>query len=1174
MANRLSFKWLLGLAASLVLTPLAFGLGLGEITIHSNLNQPLDAEVQITSATRDELSSLILSVPDKEVFDRYDVELISILNDLQFQVVNKPDGSRVVRVTSSRVVQDPFLTFLMEANWSQGRILREYTVLVDPPLFIPSQQSSSATETTPYVAPAVTGTESSSVAQGNVQRDEVRVGLPPQTYPGDRYRQEVGGESGQSYQVRRGDTLWEIANDMKPDSSFSVNQTMMAIYRTNQEAFDGNINRLKANRVLRIPDRVAISRITREIANEEVRAQTRSWRESVGRGTSTSLSASSGSISGQDAGSSASSNSGASPLARDEGGTLVLKVPDLSTDQTLSAGSGDGNASGSVDAAGQARIQELEQKVAEFERLLALQNNEMNALKEQLKQQYQIGTTDTTLDGLPVDNTNTGSVDTTTGAGTEIATDTGAGTSIPDTTTGGGEIDATIDTPTEPEIPVVNVSQPESAFDLAGLLQKIAFGLGGLLLVGGGGLFAYRKIKKGPSRDTLFVDDDLDLAAESIAEKVKTKISSKYEDTGLSSEIEVGETSFEEAGIEPPLSLDAPDEPEAPTEPVDLDLTGELQVTTTHTTQEMEALDGGESIESDQALPFEDTTLADASSTSLQLDQNDPLAETDFHMAYGLYDQAAELMQTAITENDSFEFKEKLLEVFFVSGNKEEFARYASEIKKEAKDNHQGSWENIVIMGKQLAPENELFSGDVGAPGLDDGLDFKLDETGSIQVDQLDIDQSLFGGDAPQDETPAEVDLDLGAADESSKEEFDDGESDDDLESVLESGEESAEEHEFALDLDEQLGLPDAPVAGVAASDDALDLDLDLDLPDAPVDLEEAIEDFSMDLDATLSGVEGISESSGEDTAESPIASWDPGDTDAVEVAELEDIDPTIMAELKNDDLTMTEEVKIADILDLDIGSPSNKEAADVDLDFSDLDLGAADLNESDDDESETTQDFGFDLDKSDDIDVIADAPDFDQSASEDASAEHDFSEALGSVADESTKQMKASDSLDLILDDGLESTTEGALDLDLEQMFGESGEEAFADDTLQSMLPDGVSDTDSGTMQLESILDKDKSEDRFSTEFQVVDDDQHTETATLSDDELSAMGLSDSGPDILGGLGDADAVDEVGTKLDLARAYIEMDDPDNAKGILQEVIEEGNDAQRSEAKDILITLG
>jgi pilus assembly protein FimV len=148
-----------------------------------------------------------------------------------------------------------------------------------------------------------------------------------------------------------------------------------------------------------------------------------------------------------------------------------------------------------------------------------------------------------------------------------------------------------------------------------------------------------------------------------------------------------------------------------------------------------------------------------SSETAINLDQGDPLAEADFHMAYGLYDQAADLIRIAISREPARrDLKLKLLEVFFVWGNKEQFLQTAHELAGTRAEAAPGEWEKILIMGKQLAPEDELFSGGAAVTGAAaGGVDLNL-EGGQSRVDF-----DLLGESAPVD-VPQGVDLDIGAA--------------------------------------------------------------------------------------------------------------------------------------------------------------------------------------------------------------------------------------------------------------------------------------------------------------------------------------------------------------------------------------------------------------------------
>ena len=1110
MEIRMSKKWLIAIASTLLFAPTTWGLGIGEIDIKSKLNQPLDAEIQITSASSSELRDVVFSIPNADVFARYNLDRPQVLNSVRFVVENRDSGNKVIRLASSQVVKDPFLTFLIQADWPQGRMLREYTVLVDPPLFVPNK---SAAQTQAYVDNAVVSNRATTNSQGSIDgRNEAsNSGRASNNLNSGNYAR--ANAAGDSYRVKRGDTLWEIANSIKPDDSFSVNQTMIAIFRNNPEAFDGNINRLKAGQVLSVPTRNQINTLSQESANQVVRTQTRDWRDNTrdSRATSTSTT--------KNASSSGSNNTGnqtVSPESKE--GRLELKVPNLDAESESTGvdakqeGLGGSNVDSQV-------VSELQAKVDEFERLLSAKDNELALLQQELAKAR-------TQEGTESQNTETGEVEAAVIEGTETETPVDASESGPDTTT-----ETIVETPviTAPVITTPEVVEPEKAplittpeedkGDLFSLLKKIAIGLG-LALLGLFGFLFIRNRNSGPSHDTLFVDEDLDTTVEDIAERVKTKIGNKYSGTA---EVEILK--------EPVPSIESDDDQaSSEDESIDIDFgsedvgdTAEVGIIT-------------ETIESDEALPFDDTTLADVSMGSMEMDANDPIAETDFHMAYGLYDQAADIMSTAITETDDFKFKDKLLEVYFVSGNKEEFSRYAAEIQDEAKSGHPSSWENIIIMGKQIAPENSLFSGDVGSAGIDEGLDFSLDQTG-----QIDVDQSLFSdleefsepeADEAEAKPASDEVIDLDFSDPS--DEVIDLDFSDPLDDVIDLDFSESSDEVIDLDFsDPAEASPDHDILGLDLSenlevesnefdDDLLDISLSLDLPEAPVDLEGVIENFGSDLDASLNGpISSELQSSLQDKIESMPES------------------------------EVTKEINVEDLLDLDIGSVTGiseqSDVLDETLDFS-LDFDSADDLPSD----------GLNLDFSDETQSLSD----------------DFLDKLDND-DTRTQEMKIDENFDLLLGAGDDETGVSELDLDLETLLS-GDDDPFPDDTKRSMLPDGVGDADSGTMSLSALSEEKKLQLQELGEV-LNPDDSHASTAQISDEELAAMGLSDDGPELMGVTGlafdDSDDVDAVSTKLDLARAYIEMDDPENAKSILQEVIEEGDFAQQGEAKDLIAII-
>ena len=152
----------ISLAFLFLLSSNAWALGLGEIRLDSALNAPLRAQIELLSATPEELENLTISLASQETFERYGLDRPFYLQSLQFEVVRSASGA-YVSITSTSPITEPFLTFLIEATWARGRLLREYTVLLDPPTFAPPP----AAET----RPAVTAPERSAPTDsGRIER--------------------------------------------------------------------------------------------------------------------------------------------------------------------------------------------------------------------------------------------------------------------------------------------------------------------------------------------------------------------------------------------------------------------------------------------------------------------------------------------------------------------------------------------------------------------------------------------------------------------------------------------------------------------------------------------------------------------------------------------------------------------------------------------------------------------------------------------------------------------------------------------------------------------------------------------------------------------------------------------------------------------------------------------
>src|SRR5215475_7990976 len=151
------------LALLLALLSAAFALGLGDIRLLSALNAPLEAEIDLVDVTPDEMATVHAQLASRETFTRYGLDWPAYLSGVQVRTVRMPDGREVIKLKSNDPISDPFLTMLVEVNWSRGKLVREYTMLLDPPVFAPKQSQVAS-------APVSAPTAGAGVHEGAIAR--------------------------------------------------------------------------------------------------------------------------------------------------------------------------------------------------------------------------------------------------------------------------------------------------------------------------------------------------------------------------------------------------------------------------------------------------------------------------------------------------------------------------------------------------------------------------------------------------------------------------------------------------------------------------------------------------------------------------------------------------------------------------------------------------------------------------------------------------------------------------------------------------------------------------------------------------------------------------------------------------------------------------------------------
>lgn len=273
------------LASSLMMLPsLAQALGLGAIEVKSALNQPLNAEISVIQANAGEAAGLAVDLAKAEDFARVGIDRTRLSVPLEFAVGQNARGEPVIRVTSSEPIREPFLTFLLDVNWESGRLLREYTVLLDPPVMAPARRGS-AVATAPATRPApaarpepIAQAAPAPAAQAAPPTAAAPAPTPPA--PAPVARPVPAATAASEYgPVSSGETLWEVATATRPAGVEDMNRLMVTLLRMNPDAFyQDNINALKRGAVLRIPSATEVNAISVAEASEAVRQQNEIWR--------------------------------------------------------------------------------------------------------------------------------------------------------------------------------------------------------------------------------------------------------------------------------------------------------------------------------------------------------------------------------------------------------------------------------------------------------------------------------------------------------------------------------------------------------------------------------------------------------------------------------------------------------------------------------------------------------------------------------------------------------------------------------------------------------------------------------------------------------------------------------------------------------------------------------
>jgi len=661
----MSLKLRAAISALLLAPQAAFALGLGDIRLNSALNEPLSAEIELVAPTNEELNSLTAQLASRELFQRYGLDRPAYLDAMQFVVGRGQDGRNVLRVNSAEPISEPFVTFLVEVNWPRGRLLREYTVLLDPPVFAPRETVPPA----PVAAPRATQPATA----------PARTPAPPVSQPAAAAPRAAApapaAEPGTTYRVQPGDTLYGVASRYTGGDRAETNRMMIAMFRANPEAFGGNINVLRSGSILRVPGREALAEVSSAEAASEIGRQTAAWR-------------------------------GAGPA--EEPARLRLVTP---TEAAPESTAGEPVATDPAE-----RIEQLNREIEESQRLIELKNAELARLQQQVADEAAAAQAAAEAEAQAAPEA----------AGEPVA-----------------EAPQPAPEAAPPAPPPAPEAQPEKAPAEPSFVDRLTdnwqYVLGAAVLLLGGGLaWGYLRRRR---------EEEVDEAIRSFEPPPSAPVPSETQRLRALSPAVAGAAAGAVVGTS----------------------TEEQEIEEFHTA----TLPPSGRRAEDFGVSFEDTLSAEEPA---EIDQGDPLAEADFHMAYGLYDQASDIVRLALEkEPGRRDLKMKLLEIFFVSGDKTHFLESARAYADGLGDGEAGDWDRVLIMGRQLAPDDPLFESEGGSGGVDlnlEGGDSRVDlellapPEGEDGID-LDLGEALEASDAEADTGQNEaLDFDLGLTSE------------------------------------------------------------------------------------------------------------------------------------------------------------------------------------------------------------------------------------------------------------------------------------------------------------------------------------------------------------------------------------------------------------------------
>lgn len=784
-------------------------LSLGEIESKSSLNQPFQGRINLLQTNQEEVKNLRIKVASPEVFTRVGIDRPAFLNNIRFRTVVQ-NGRPVILVSSSQPINEPFLNFLLEVSWPNGQLLKEYTVLLDPPALLRPNTAIASNSAGVRAEPKAQGTrpqltqaQRQARAQGQSQGDALFQRQARQVLAAGQPRRAAGRAApGNNYRVVSGDNLSKVAGKLGY-SGVARDQMMVALFEKNRRAFSqGNMNNLKSGAVISRPSLQEAKSLSTRAAKSRIVEQVKLWKAERGNVASnttekpsTTKTARLEVLGKADTNANSSGQSGNSEV-EDLNKKLALLNESLTTKNQENAELS-------------SRVADLQSLLRKKERLIVLKSQQLTTLQESMSEKAteEAASSEPEVTIQPPSD-NDGDV----GKGIQeqvSGSESSQNQEIVRTEPEPAIVDNTpapepevVEPEVEPETPTPSAFKPESGndssiMDLVTSPVGIAAGAGSLALLGG---FAFMRRRKNKT-ESEGVEDFSDIIDNGLTDQ-------EFDDDILSNNV-INDTDFSRA--------DAVDDQEVmiPVPSVDID-------------------DG-------------------------KLD--DLIQEADVYIVYGLHDQAESEIRRALgSYPDSAALHAKLLENYKAAGDTEAFENATKDFLALESDEKQNYWDEICEWGNTLSPDNKLYDNDSDSDEQN-GMGIAAAATGAAMVAGTAIAAAGENGESMlsglTDTASEALDMDLNSGDL-----IQDGLIQDDLiqDTVLD------ELDNFGLNktLDVNEAISDSLDGdGLSSGLDIIDLDdtdlssgLDLDLGDADLssglDIDLGDSDLSSGLDIDL----------------------------------------------------------------------------------------------------------------------------------------------------------------------------------------------------------------------------------------------------------------------------------------------------------------------------------